>query len=77
MKVVLSARDQKELHYEVECILRMFLPQARIEFAQEGPPAPEETWILTGTGKGKENIVYLSQLSTATLKGRMENEGFE
>lgn len=60
MKVVLSARDQKELHYEVECILRMFLPQARIEFAQEGPPAPEETRILTGTGKGKENIVTLT-----------------
>ncbi len=59
MRVIVSARDQEDLHYEVECILRMFLPQVRIEFAQEGEPAPEQVTILTGEGAGSRNAVTL------------------
>ena len=59
MRVIVSARDQEDLHYEVECILRMFLPQVRIEFAQEGEPAPEQVTILTGEGAGSWNAVTL------------------
>lgn len=61
MRVILSERDQKDLHYEVECILRMFLPQVRIEFTQEeGEPAPEQVTIVTGEGEQGENTVTLT-----------------
>lgn len=60
MRVILSARDQKDLHYEVECILRMFLPQDRIDFAQgEDQPSPRRVTIAAGEGEGRENIVTL------------------
>ncbi len=60
MRVILSDRDQKDLHYEVECILRMFLPQARIDFAQTGEDAgPQRVTIATGEGEGAENAVTL------------------
>ena len=58
MRVILSAQDQKDLHYEVECILRMFLPQLRLDFAQaEAEPSSEQVVIVTGEG---ENTVTLS-----------------
>ena len=51
MNIILSARDQKDLHYEVECILRMFLPDVRPRFLQqEDQPSPERLVICTGNG---------------------------
>ena len=51
MNIILSARDQKDLHYEVECILRMFLPDVRPRFLQqEDQPSPERLVICTGDG---------------------------
>lgn len=51
MNIILSARDQKDLHYEVECILRMFLPDVCPRFLQqEDQPSPERLVICTGDG---------------------------
>lgn len=57
MKVILSARDQKDLHYEVECILRMFLPEVRPVFLQAaGDPDPERLTIRTGEGESRVTL---------------------
>jgi len=54
MNIILSARDQKDLHYEVECILRMFLPDVRPRFLQqEDQPSPERLVICTGDGTNR------------------------
>ena len=61
MQVILSAQDQKDLHYEVECILRMFLPQVRLRFCQEPEAGERESVrITTGGGEGLENTVSLT-----------------
>lgn len=61
MQVILSAQDQKDLHYEVECILRMFLPQVRLRFCQEPEAGEAETVrITTGGGEGLKNTVSLT-----------------
>lgn len=60
MKVILTEEDQRDLHYEVECILRMFFPQVRLTFLQQEPePARERVIIETGGGEGAENRVVL------------------
>ena len=56
---------------------RAFLEKAEREGRVVNAAADIPKSFVLCRGKGKENIVYLSQLSTATLKGRMENEGFE
>lgn len=56
---------------------RAFLERAEREGRVVNAAADIPKSFVLCRGKGKENIVYLSQLSTATLKGRMENEGFE
>lgn len=54
MNILLSARDQQDLHYEIECILRMFLPDVRPRFLQEeDQPAPERLIIRTGEGESR------------------------
>ena len=60
MQVILSPQDQRDLHYELECILRMFLPQARIRFGQEEEDGPETVRVATGAGEGTENRVTLT-----------------
>lgn len=57
MNIILSARDQKDLHYEVECILRMFLPDVRPRFLQqEDQPAPRRLVIDTGAGESRVTL---------------------
>ena len=49
MNIILSLRDQEELHYEIECILRMFLPDVRPRFMQrEEEPSPRRLVIAAG-----------------------------
>lgn len=56
---------------------RAFLERAEREGRVVNAAADIPKSFVLCWGKGKESIVYLSQLSSATLKGRMENEGFE
>ena len=61
MNIILTQEDQRDLHYEVECILRMFLPQVQPRFLQaEAEPSPERVEIRTGAGEGAENRVSLT-----------------
>lgn len=61
MNIILTHEDQRDLHYEVECILRMFLPQVQPRFLQaEDEPSPERVEIRTGAGEGAENRVSLT-----------------
>lgn len=57
MNIILSAQDQEELHYEVECILRMFLPDVRPRFTQrEDGPCPQRLTIDTGEEESRVTL---------------------
>lgn len=53
MNIVLSLRDQEEMHYEIECILRMFLPDVRPCFTQEEAGPGRRLVISTGGGSSR------------------------
>ena len=47
MNVILSEEDRRAFHYELECILRMFLPQERVDFPPEAPEAGDRVLVET------------------------------
>ena len=47
MKVILSEENQRLFHYELECILRMFLPQVRVDFLPQGGEGEDRVLVET------------------------------
>lgn len=56
---------------------RAFLERAEKEGRVVSVTADLPKSFVLCQGKGKPPTIYLSQLSSATLKGRMENNGLE
>ncbi len=57
-------------------LTRSFLERAEREGRVVNTAADIPRSFVLCQGKGRESLVYLSQLSAATLKGRMESGGF-
>jgi oxygen-independent coproporphyrinogen-3 oxidase len=81
MKVILSEENQWDFHYELECILRMFRPQDRVEFSQnpdgEGDRVLVETWA-EGNSRSSRVSLFLGSFSgvleETSLPDRRETE---
>lgn len=57
MNIVLSLQNQEEMHYEIECILRMFLPDVRPRFTQrEDGPNQRRLVIATAGAESRATL---------------------
>ena len=57
MNILLSLQDEEQMHYEIESILRMFLPDVRPRFIrEEDGPCPRRLTIATGGEEGRVTL---------------------